>query len=48
MGETIVIDDRVGQNDTLSSFVEWFCDVSEALLACGVPDVESDLMIVKL
>ena len=39
---------RVGKNDSMSAFVERFGNVSEPLLACGVPNVESDLAAIDL
>ena len=43
-----MIGDRVGEYDAMSSFVEWFGDVSESFLTCSIPDVECDLTTIKL
>jgi hypothetical protein len=40
--ETVGIGDRISKNDAMCPLVEGFGDISESLLTCGIPDVESD------
>lgn len=46
--ETHGIRNRIGKYDPMCALIERFGDVPEPLLACSVPDIESDLSAIEL
>lgn len=47
MIETSWVGDGEGKNDTMRSFIKRFSYISKAFLACCVPDVECDLIVIE-
>lgn len=45
MSETDDISNRIDQYDSIGSLIKGFGDISKSLLACSVPNIESDLAV---